>query len=90
LFGGLPVSDFVAIIGLTRAIGGAATPKCFGRFSSVAPMPSRIKLTSPQGQTMAEYAVILTVISVGVLAALALLGTNVVKLITDVAGRIPL
>jgi Flp pilus assembly pilin Flp len=36
-------------------------------------------------QTMAEYAVILTVITASIFLAVALLGTNVASLITDVA-----
>jgi Flp pilus assembly pilin Flp len=36
-------------------------------------------------QTMAEYAVILTVITASIFVALALLGTNVASLITNVA-----
>lgn len=50
----------------------------------------------PQGahdetaQTMAEYAVILTVITVGILAALVLLGTNIPARISDVANLIPI
>ena len=36
-------------------------------------------------QTMAEYAVILTVITASIFVALALLGTNVASHITDIA-----
>jgi len=52
--------------------------------------------TLPQGardetaQTMAEYAVILTVITVGILAALLLLGANIPARISDVANLIPI
>jgi Flp pilus assembly pilin Flp len=38
-----------------------------------------------EGQTMAEYAVILTVISILVLAALLLLGTNITAVIRRIA-----
>ena len=41
-----------------------------------------------EGQTMAEYAVILTVISALVLAALLLLGTNITTVINRIAGSI--
>ena len=41
-----------------------------------------------EGQTMAEYAVILTVISALVLAALLLLGTNITSVINRIAGVI--
>jgi Flp pilus assembly pilin Flp len=37
------------------------------------------------GQTMAEYAVILTVITASIFVAVALLGTNVASLITKIA-----
>jgi Flp pilus assembly pilin Flp len=41
-----------------------------------------------EGQTMAEYAVILTVISALVLAALLLLGTNINAVINRIADAI--
>ncbi|MDT4934615.1 MAG: Flp/Fap pilin component [Pseudonocardiales bacterium] len=41
-----------------------------------------------EGQTMAEYAVILTVISILVLAALLLLGTNITAVIRRIADSI--
>ena len=41
-----------------------------------------------EGQTMAEYAVILTVISGLVLLALGLLGTNITTVINRIAGSI--
>jgi Flp pilus assembly pilin Flp len=41
-----------------------------------------------EGQTMAEYAVILTVISALVLAALLLLGTNITTVINRIADAI--
>jgi Flp pilus assembly pilin Flp len=42
-----------------------------------------------RGQTMSEYAVILTLISAGIFAALLLLGTNLTSHFTDVANLIP-
>lgn len=41
-----------------------------------------------EGQTMAEYAVILTVISALVLLALVLLGTNITTVINRIANSI--
>jgi Flp pilus assembly pilin Flp len=41
-----------------------------------------------EGQTMAEYAVILTVIAVAVLVALGLLSTNITKVLNSVASAI--
>jgi Flp pilus assembly pilin Flp len=41
-----------------------------------------------EGQTMAEYAVILSVITVAVLLALGLLATNIGSVITRIAGSI--
>lgn len=41
------------------------------------------------GQTMSEYAIVLTLISAGIFAAILLLGTNLGSHITDVANRIP-
>lgn len=43
-----------------------------------------------QAQTTAEYAVILTAITIGVVAAVALLGTNLGVHITDVANLVNL
>jgi Flp pilus assembly pilin Flp len=41
-----------------------------------------------QGQTMAEYAVVLAVITIAVFGALALLSGNIVNAITRIAGYI--
>ncbi len=41
------------------------------------------------GQTMSEYAIILTLISAGIFAAILLLGTNLGSHITSVANLIP-
>jgi Flp pilus assembly pilin Flp len=46
-------------------------------------------LLDERGQTMSEYALILTLISAGILAAILLLATNLGSHITDVANRIP-
>jgi len=42
-----------------------------------------------RGQTMSEYAVVLTLISAGIFAAILVLETNLASHITDVANRIP-
>jgi len=46
------------------------------------------RLDREEGQTMAEYAVILSVITVAVLLALGLLATNIGSVITRIAGSI--
>jgi Flp pilus assembly pilin Flp len=46
------------------------------------------RLTREEGQTMAEYAVILSVISALVIAALLLLGTNITNVINRIADAI--
>ncbi|HEY2373710.1 MAG TPA: hypothetical protein VGH82_14400 [Gaiellaceae bacterium] len=43
------------------------------------------RIAGERGQTMAEYAIVLAVISTAVLAAVALLSTNVGSLIRNVA-----
>ena len=45
-------------------------------------------LTRQDGQTMAEYGVVLSVIAIGVLSALALLSGGIVNALTRVAGFI--
>jgi len=42
-----------------------------------------------EGQTMAEYAVMLSVITLAVITAIALLSTNIVNVITSVADVLP-
>ena len=42
-----------------------------------------------RGQTMSEYAIVLTLISGGIFAAILLLGTNLGSHITNVANLIP-
>ena len=46
------------------------------------------RLARDEGQTMAEYGVVLAVITVFVIAAFTLLGTNIDTVIRDVAGRL--
>ena len=45
-------------------------------------------LTREDGQTMAEYGVVLAVITIAVFGALALLSGNIVNALTSVAGFI--
>ena len=42
-----------------------------------------------RGQTMSEYAIVLTLISGGIFAAILLLGTNLGSHITNIANLIP-
>jgi pilus assembly protein Flp/PilA len=42
-----------------------------------------------EGQTMAEYGVVLSVITLAVIAAISLLSTNVQNAIENVAGLLP-
>ena len=46
------------------------------------------RLTRDDGQTMAEYGVVLAVITIAALGALALLSGNIVNALTRVAGFI--
>ena len=46
------------------------------------------RLVREDGQTMAEYGVVLAVVTIAVLGALALLSGNVVNALTRVAGFI--
>jgi Flp pilus assembly pilin Flp len=45
-----------------------------------------IKLVDERGQTMAEYGVVLAVMTLAVLAAITLLGANISSALTSVAG----
>jgi Flp pilus assembly pilin Flp len=47
------------------------------------------RLAKESGQTMAEYGVVLTVITIACLGALSLLAGNVISAIARVAGLIP-
>ena len=48
----------------------------------------RARYAGEEGQTMAEYGVVLAVITIAVFGALALLSGNIVNAITRVAGYI--
>ena len=48
-----------------------------------------IKLVDERGQTMAEYGVILAVVTLAVLASMTLLGGNISSALTSVAGIFP-
>lgn len=52
-------------------------------------MIARKRLKNESGQTMAEYGVVLTVVTIATLGALALLAGNVIKAIGRVAGLFP-
>lgn len=52
-------------------------------------MSARRLFQNETGQTMAEYGVVLTVVTIACLGALALLAGNVISAIGRVAGLIP-
>ena len=52
-------------------------------------MTVRRLVSNESGQTMAEYGVVLTVITIAALGALSLLAGNVIAAIGRVAGLIP-
>ena len=41
-----------------------------------------------RGQTMAEYAIVLAVISIAIIAAIGLLGTNISKALSGIASKV--
>ena len=49
----------------------------------------RRRTADEQGQTMAEYSIVLAVITIGCIAAISMLGTSVISAITEVAGYFP-
>ena len=53
-----------------------------------APIAHRDRLAGEEGQTMAEYAVVLTVVTLLVASAFSLLGTTVAAEISRIAGYI--
>jgi Flp pilus assembly pilin Flp len=63
--------------------GGRQDPSLVTRYKRIVAIRRR-----EQGQTMAEYAVVLAVITIAVFGALALLSGNIVNAITRVAGYI--
>ena len=65
---------------------GAATTR---REAEVVHVTRLKSLSKESGQTMAEYGVVLTVITIACLGALALLAGNVINAIARVAGLIP-
>jgi Flp pilus assembly pilin Flp len=69
----------------TRALrsGGRPDPSLVTRYKRIVAIRRR-----EQGQGMAEYAVVLAVITIAVFGALALLSGNIVNAITRVAGYI--
>jgi pilus assembly protein Flp/PilA len=49
----------------------------------------RIRVAEETGQTMAEYGVILALVTLAVLAAITLLGTNVSSAFENIANLLP-
>jgi pilus assembly protein Flp/PilA len=47
------------------------------------------KLVDERGQTMAEYGVVLALVTLAVLAGLTLLGGNISNALSNVAGLLP-
>jgi Flp pilus assembly pilin Flp len=96
LEGGICRCHAVTIIGASSN-GGAATPPTEGMFS-VARQSSAIRIHSSSfaaplredetAQTMAEYAVILTVITAAIFLAIGLLATNIGADVTRVANLV--
>ena len=58
-------------------------------FLQVAATEAVASLRSEDGQTMAEYGVVLAVITIAVVGAISLLSGNVRAAITNVAGLLP-
>jgi Flp pilus assembly pilin Flp len=80
----------------TRSIGGAATPRQKGvpvlrlaAFMQVFAAESLGELRREEGQTMAEYGVVLAVIVLACIAAITLLSSHVRDAITSVANLLP-
>jgi Flp pilus assembly pilin Flp len=49
----------------------------------------KLVYSNESGQTMAEYGVVLALVTLAVLAALTMLGGNVSKALTSIAGLLP-
>jgi Flp pilus assembly pilin Flp len=49
---------------------------------------ARLLARREQGQTMAEYAIVLAVISIAIIGAIGLLGGNIKTALSGVAGRV--
>ena len=49
----------------------------------------RRRTADEQGQTMAEYSIVLAVITIGCIVSISMLGTSVINAITTVAGYFP-
>jgi Flp pilus assembly pilin Flp len=46
------------------------------------------RLNREEGQTMAEYAIVLAVISIGIILALTLLGSNISSALSSIASKV--
>jgi Flp pilus assembly pilin Flp len=49
----------------------------------------RRRIADEHGQTMAEYSIVLAVITIACVGAITMLGTSVISAITQVAGFFP-
>ena len=79
-----------------RSTGGAATPRQKGvsvlrlvALLQVSALGGRIHLRREEGQTMAEYGVVLAVITLAVIGAITLLSSHVRDALTSVANVLP-
>jgi Flp pilus assembly pilin Flp len=76
-----------------RSTGGAATPRKKGvsvlRLVAFLQASASDMLRRDQGQTMAEYGVVLAVIALAVIGAITLLSSHVRDAITSVANVLP-
>ena len=79
----------------TEQLGGAATPMIKGDSSVVwqssafsSSIRNALRIRDERGQTMSEYAVILTVITAVVILAVGLLSTNIAGHVTDIANLV--
>jgi Flp pilus assembly pilin Flp len=80
-----------------RSIGGAATPlkrKVDGvlrlvAFTQTSVQETLLRLRREEGQTMAEYGVVLAVMVLAVIAAITLLSTRVSSAISSVTNLLP-
>jgi Flp pilus assembly pilin Flp len=87
--GGICRGELIPIIGDSKSKLAARPRRVVSRrFSDVARTTPVLHLQSELGQTMAEYAVILTVIAAVILVAIGLLATNLGTHITNLAKLI--
>jgi Flp pilus assembly pilin Flp len=79
--------------------GKEIAPRCVVEFAYRALLKGRtmlytaitalwIRSRREQGQTMAEYAIVLAVISIAIIAAIGLLGTNISRALSGIASKV--